>query len=76
MYTRGNHGGVKMTNQKKPLLNRPYRIGRCVQGQSGKSEWLQPVLSQCHNSESYLLMGLYSSISHFLLISLFVVYGR
>ena len=23
--SRGNHGGVKMTNQKKPLLNRPSR---------------------------------------------------
>ena len=54
----------------------PSPLGRCVQGQSGKSEWLQPVLSQCHNSESYLLIGLYSSISHFLRISLFVVYGR
>ena len=51
-------------------------LGRCVQGQSEKSEWLQPVLGQCHNSESCLLIGLYSSINHFLRISLFVVYGR
>ena len=30
MYSRGNHGGVKMTNQKKPLLNRPSRTPRII----------------------------------------------
>ena len=30
IHIRGNHGGVKMTNQKKPLLNRPSRTPRII----------------------------------------------
>ena len=28
--SRENHGGVKMTNQKKPLLNRPSRTPKSI----------------------------------------------
>ena len=30
MGTRGNHGRVKITNQKRPLLNRPSRTHRII----------------------------------------------
>ena len=30
LVTRGNHRGVKMTNQMKPLLNRPYMTSKTI----------------------------------------------